>query len=226
MIPAQLWATWLGHNAKQGAADQLAMPFEEFILDYLAGKVADELQMNTIWKGIYNAGGSTPVAIAHGFEKIIEDSITAGGAFDVPAAQVTDVGVITASNAYDQALAVARKMPDALRQVESKMFMSWQTSDYYNDDYAGTIGANPYNSSFNKVSIHGTNAEIVRTSGMTNGKFLNTPMDNLYVGMDLESDINQINFQQNRRGIDVMIDFSIGMQVADPRNVSYGYDAA
>lgn len=224
-IPALHWKTWLGYNRRAGSANQHYMPFEEWILNHLAMEVAEEIQTLIIWKGVFDANGSTPSAVCDGFEKIIQDSITAAGDFDVPAAQVVDVGVITASNAYDQALAVARALPEKLRERETKAFMTWSVADNYNDDYTATIGAAPFNTEFNKTRINGTNSTIIRTVGMSQGKILVSEPGNLFVGMDLESDLNQLTFEKNRRGLDVMFDCQIGVQVADPRNITYGYDA-
>lgn len=225
MIPTVLWKTWVGMNKKRGSADQHFIPFEEFIFTYLANKAADEIQRKTIWKGIHNASGSTATDVADGFEKIIEDSIAAAGTFDIPAGQVTDVGTISGSNAYDQAITVVRKLPEPMRERETKGFMPWTFADYYNDDYTATFGAAPFNNAFDKQTIHGTNTSIVRTVGMTAGKLVVSEMENLFVGFDDEGDLNSIQFEKNRRGIDVMFDFQIGMQIADMRNVCYGYDA-
>jgi hypothetical protein len=222
LIPASLWNTWAGMQRKAGSADQKFMPYEQYIMEFLANKFAEEIQRLIIWKGVYNSGGTTPGAVANGFEKIIEDSITAAGAFDVPAAQVSTTGAITAANAYDKAIEVARKMPEHLRERMTKAFMPWSFADFYNDDYTATFGAAPFNTSFDKQVIHGTNAEIVRTIGMTAGKQLHSEPGNLFVGFDAQSDLSSIQFESNRRGIDVMFDFRIGMQVADPRNVAYG----
>jgi len=226
LIPATLWNTWMGMNRKAGSADQHYMPFEQYCMEYLANKAADEIQRNIIWKGVYNAAGTSAVAIANGFEKIIEDSITAAGTFDVPAGQVTDVGTISASNAYDQTIAVARKLPEPMRERETKAFMPWAFADFYNDDYTATFGAAPFNAQFDKQTIHGTNTAIVRTVGMTAGKIAIGQQEDFYVGFDNLGDLDSIQFEKNRRGIDVMFDFRIGMQIADPRNISYGYDAA
>lgn len=224
-IPALHWKTWLGYNRMAGSANQHYLPFEQWILDHLAMEVAAEIQTLIIWKGVHDPDGDAPGDVCDGFEKIIEDSIASAGTFDVPAAQVTDVGTITAANAYDQALAVARSLPDRLRDRDTKAFMTWTFADNYNDDYTATVGAAPFNTEFNKTRINGTNSSIIRTSGMSQGKILVSEPGNLFVGMDLESDLNQITFQKNKRGLDVMFDCQIGVQVADPRNIAYGYDA-
>ncbi len=224
-IPASHWKTWLGYNRRAGSANQHYIPFERWILMHLAKEVAEEIQVDILWKGQHDANGTTPGTVCDGFEKIIEDSITAAGDFDVPAAQVVDVGTITSANAYDQALLVARALPEKLRSRMTKAFMTWNIADSYNDDYTATIGAAPFNTDFNKTRINGTNSTIVRTVGMSNGKILISEPSNLYVGMDLESDLNQLTFEKNRRGLDVMFDCQLGVQIADPRNIAYGYDA-
>ncbi|MEO1210783.1 MAG: hypothetical protein AAFX78_14705 [Cyanobacteria bacterium J06638_20] len=224
-IPAAHWKTWLGYNRRAGSADQHYMPFEQWILMHLAKEVAEEIQLDIIWKGVHDPDGESPKDVCDGLEKIVEDSIAAAGEFDVPAAQVVDVGTITSANAYDQALQVARALPEKLRGRMTKAFMTWNVADSYNDDYTATIGAAPFNTDFNKARINGTNSEIVRTVGMSSGKILISEPTNLFVGMDLESDVNQITFEKNRRGLDVMFDCQIGVQVADPRNIAYGYDA-
>jgi hypothetical protein len=136
------------------------------------------------------------------------------------------VGTISASNAYDQTIAVARKLPEPMRERETKAFMPWAFADFYNDDYTATFGAAPFNAQFDKQTIHGTNTAIVRTVGMTAGKIAIGQQEDFYVGFDNLGDLDSIQFEKNRRGIDVMFDFRIGMQIADPRNISYGYDAA
>ena len=226
LIPASHWKTWLGYSRRAGSANQHFMPFEEWILRHLANEVAEEVQVDIIWRGVHNPDGDSPGDCCDGLEKIVEDSIAAGGDFDVPAAQVVDTGPITAANAYDQAVTVARALPEKLRERMTKAFMTWSVADNYNDDYTATIGAAPFNTEFNKTRINGTNSQIVRTVGMSQGKILISEPTNLFVGMDLQSDLSQITFEKNRRGLDVMFDCQIGVQVADPRNIAYGYDAS
>jgi hypothetical protein len=216
-IPAELWATYLGSMAKRGATDQQYMPFESFIMDYIIGRVAEDVEDNVIFRGIYNAAGTAPADVSNGFLKIITDEIASTG---IPAAQINTGAAITTSNAYDQVLAVYKIVPPKLRNRRLKAFVSYDTYDKFNEDYAASFTAAPYNTAFEKVMLNGTQCELVPLSALgTSSRIIITPEENFCVGMDLEGDMANIKVQENRRGMDVMVDFSIGVQIHDLRNV-------
>lgn len=216
-IPAELWATWLGSMAKAGASNQNYMVFEEFVMNYIIERVAEDIENNVIFKGVYNASGTTPADVANGFLKIITDEISGGG---IPSGQILTGAAITSSNAYDQVLGTYKKVSPQLRNKKLKCFVSFDTYDKFNEDYASSFTAAPYNTTFEKTVLNGTQMELVPLAAMgTSSRIVITPADNFCVGFDLLSDKDNITIQQNRRGIDLMVDLSVGVQIGDLRNV-------
>lgn len=217
IVPAQLWNTYLGVQAKRGSSDQHFLPFEQFIYEYILGRVVEDVETNVPFKGVYNAAGTGPVDVADGFLKIIADEITAT---NIPAGQIFTSGAITSSNAYDSVWGTYKIVTPALLNKPLKAFMSFDTFFKYMEDYSAQFTAAPYNTSFEKTMLHGTQVELVPLAAMgTSSRIIITPADNMVVGFDLESDLQQIKSETNRRGIDVMIDFRMGQQIADLRYV-------
>ncbi|MFN4254549.1 MAG: hypothetical protein ACK4Q5_06045 [Saprospiraceae bacterium] len=215
IVPAELWATYLGEQAKRGASNQQAIPMEAFMFQYIVERTAEDVGTKAIFGGTYNASGTTPADIFDGWLKIVTDEITGGG---IAAGQVTSGAAITSSNAYDQVLLVYKKVPAALRGKKLKCFMSYATFDAFNEDYGSQFTAAPYNMTYEKAMLPGTNVELVPSAEMgSSSRIIITTPDNLVLGVDMLSDHEHINLQQNRRGLDLMIDFSMGVQIADTR---------
>ena len=189
------------------------LPYEEFFMAELVKKISTELNDITLFNGEFDAAGDEPSDVCDGFKKIIDDAITAS-----ELSNVVNTGAITVSNAVAKLKQIWKSLPSAWKRVETLMFVSYATAENYEENYATTRGAAPYNQSFEKAILEGSNGKcrIVRCGWLgDSGKVILAPFGNLVAGTDLLSDINRITTEVNHRYLDVMIEFTMGFQIAD-----------
>lgn len=205
--PISYKSTYLGHFLQPGVTPE-NLPFEKFLMDKVIQKAKEQIELKAIFKGVYNASGTTPGATMDGLEKIVTDGIT-----DADIAPVT-VGTITAANAVEKLELLFDVVPEEYQQLEWKMFVSPEIAMWYNRKYRTDYGNVTHNEQFVKRFIDGTNCEIVAMPGMAGQQRIHlSPKWNLFYGMDLESDMNRIDVQRDHWYIDFMMSFSIGVQI-------------
>lgn len=203
--PYELYNTWLGLSKTPGF-DPKELPFEKFILDTIAKKIRDEVHLQMIYNGV-KAAGTTPVDVMDGFLKLVADEITATNLTPV----VT--GAITVSNAVDSVEAMYDQLGSAYKKMGGVFRMSDTLSNLYKRNYRNAYGANTNYDEFDRMKVDGTNWVIEPDYGMEgSGRIIATPKDNFTLGMDLESDISDMEIQIFERSLKILTDYSIGAQ--------------
>jgi hypothetical protein len=189
------------------------LPFEAFFMAELVKKTQTEINDTTMFSGVYNPAGTGPVDVANGFQKIIADAITAG--------QLTNViatGAITSANSLTKLKQIYKALPAAWKKVKVLMFCSYAQGENYDENYAATRQAAPYNQAYEKTILEGSNGNctIVRCGWLGNSnRIIVQPYGNMVAGTDLLSDFNRITVDLDHRFLDVMIEFKIGFQISD-----------
>jgi hypothetical protein len=213
ITPQTYYANYLARNRRAGAANAYQMSFEEFLInEVIMEQVKRHLEKSTIWSGVRNYATKTAVGIADGFLTLVTAQV-ADDTADFGA--YVDTGAITSSNAVDKLEEMKLAIPAELRMSPLKCFVSPVVYDYYCADYRASYGALPYNNQFNKTYLEGSEIELVPRAGMgTSQRVIITPKDNIYIGFDLASDLNQITIEKAKRVLNIMMDFSIGMNFA------------
>lgn len=223
--PMEIWKSWVGYLKRTGTNPE-DLVFEEYFFRMLGEQVKQDLRYSVIWKGSYNASGTTPAAVADGFLEIVADEITATNITPV----VT--GAVSASTIVDDLLLVHDNLSEAIKNKPTVCHLSTSLFDAYCRKFGISAGAASQLQVvkrdlldamplLNSVRLDGTNTVLVREPGMqTSQRLLIAPMANMLVGFDSMSDFNNIRLQWNRRALEVMVDFKIGTQIADLRYVS------
>lgn len=205
LIPEVLQKTWLGKMKK--AQDVMDMPFEAFIMSYIAEKVRENIWTKALYLGVYNASGTTPGATMNGWNKIIADEITA--------TKITPVvtGATTATNIIDNIELVYDSLGEAYKNGAGEVKVKPQFFDWYNRRYRTLYGGtNTYDGmKMGRIPLDGTNWEVVRDPGLgTSNRIIATPKANQVLGVS--GDSMTFDFQKENRSLKILGDFKAGVE--------------
>jgi hypothetical protein len=212
IIPQLLEKTW--HGKMKSPSDPFDMPFEAFIMDYIMQKAKENLHLSALFKGVYNASGTTPASTLTGFLPNIAAEIVAEK--HVP----TDVGTIDANNIIEKLEQVYDTLDEAQKAVPTEMKVSPQFFDWYVRRYRGLYGGNMDYSgvAIGSVPLDGTLCQVKREPGMAGTtRVLCAQKENFYMGTDTITGYT-LNIERDKRTLAVMIDFKAGVEFANVSN--------
>ncbi|AHM62302.1 hypothetical protein D770_20265 [Flammeovirgaceae bacterium 311] len=219
LVPQIMEKTWLGKMKK--SSDHGAIPFEQFIMQYISSKIRENVRLQGIYKGVYNAAGTTPIDTMTGWLKLIADDIA-----DVANGQISPVvtGAVTATNIIDSAEAVYDGLGEAYKNVPTEMKVAPSLFDWYGRRYRSLFNGSPIYTGIkrDRVQLDGTLCELVRDPGLAGSqRMICTPKENLVFGVDSLSDYN-LDIQKENRTIKILIDFKAGVEFKEvhPRALS------
>lgn len=219
--PTDLHKQWLAYKrAKRrsdGSHDPMEILFEAFIMERIATAARNQLYMNAIYKGTYNAAGTTPASTMTGFATLITSLIAAEVA--TPGTGITPVSVsdFTSSNVITNLEAVYDGLGEAYKAAPTHMKVEPTIFDWYVRKYRSDFGGNNDYSGMAvaKVRLDGTQCDVVRDPGLTGtGRVICSPKENFVYGCDAARPGAMI-LQPFDRGIKVMGDFKAGVQFAE-----------
>jgi len=216
LVPQLMEKTWLGKMKKPN--DVFEMPFEDYILQQINAKTKENIRLNALYKGVYNASGTTPSATMNGFEKLIDIELAANNPNLVPVV----TGAITSTNIADKLQLVYDSLGEAYKGVPTVCDLPPQYFDWYvrkfqpviNPTLVVTNGAASMEYPVvTEVPLIGTNAILRREPGKSlNKPFVFTLKDNTFLGVD--SSTYAIEIQKFNRSLKIMIDFKMGVNYA------------
>jgi hypothetical protein len=199
--------TYLGQFLKAGT-DPNDLPFEKYLMQKIVEGAAQQLELQGIFHGEYNAAGQTPGSTMNGLNTIVEAEIAAGNITPI----VT--GAINAVDAVGAIEGMFYSIPEEYQAAPLKMFVSPKLKHWYNIAYREAYGAHTASVQFDKQFIDGTQCEIVAMPGLagSNRIHLTTP-GNVFYGTDLASDMDTVRTQLDKWTMIVMLSFKIGVQI-------------
>jgi hypothetical protein len=221
IIPQVLEKTWLGYKNRKGSGgqNQFQMPFEEFIMRYIIAKAKEDIHLNSIYRGVYNAAGTTPIDTMDGLLHLISDEITATSMTPI----VT--GAITAVNVKEKLLLVYDGIDEAYKHKPTQMLVNSQIFDWYvrlHDPLANaylvrqdvqSLASTPM---LNMFPLFGTNCTLKREPGLgASQRVICTPKENMVYGVDSMDDSGTIMIEQEKRTLNLMMDFKAGVQLKE-----------
>ena len=198
------------------AATAEDLPFEEYILDGVKKSIAKQME-TAVWQ--WKKTGGTD---------LFDGLLTIANA----ESDVIDVAIAAGTSAYAGVLAVYMALPEEVIERGAEIYVSpaiyrqflqeMVTLNYFH--YAG-----PQNEYPEEFVLVGTNAKVVKTSGLSGSlKIVGTYARNLVFGTDLESDMEEIDlwFSKDDRVWKLAVKWVAGVQIAFPDMVVLGTFAA
>lgn len=218
IVPKLLHKNWLAYSLRSrrgdGSRDIYEIPFEQFIMDYISKSARNQLYMQAMFKGSYNAAGTAPVATMTGFATLVtqliaaEVAVAGSGIVPVTMADVTAANVITSVETLHDALG------DAYKGMPTEMKVEPQIFDWYNRRYRLDFGANNDYGGMTRArrTIDGTMCDLVREPGLTGtGRMICSPKENFAYGCDTTGTAT-LEIQKFDRQIKILGDFKAGVQ--------------
>lgn len=192
--------------------DPTEVPFTAFFVGKLAEDVEAYLRL-ALYKAVKNPAGTTSLALFDGFLHQIEDVITAAPL----TTNLVELNALT----IDNCVAEFEKMADALPSNvafagETVMVVPKALRDLYLKSYRKLFPSVPYNNSFGKVTLEGTNVEIIVEDGMQGFDLpIITTRNNLVALVDTAR-IGDVNFDYQRRdrSMAFLMDFNFGAGIS------------
>jgi len=218
--------SWEALQLGFSAFDEIPKNFNDFLISYVGGKVAEATEQN-IWQGS-NTNGQFA-----GFQSILSASIAAGGATAVLAAKSGSIvisGSVTSANVLDKLNSVVNTIPDTVYgKPDVLLYVSTDVAKAYQQALAGgAVGANGWNNQLNvgEKPFNFNGIEIVWCPGMSASKIVAAQKSNLFFGTGLMSDYNEVKVldmanidgSQNYR---IVMRFTSGVQFGIGQDIVY-----
>lgn len=218
--------SWEALQLGFSAFDEIPKNFNDFLISYVGGKVAEATEQN-IWRGTNTNGSFT------GFQTLLSASIAAGGATAVLAAKSGSTiisGSVTSANVLDKLNSVVNTIPDTVYgKPDVLLYVATDVAKAYQQALAGgAIGANGWNNQMNvgEKPFNFNGIEIVWCPGMSSSKIVAAQKSNLFFGTGLLNDYNTVKVldmadldgSQNYR---IILRFTSGVQFGIGQDIVY-----
>lgn len=193
--------------------DPETFPFEAYLIEKLQESMQKHLRL-TAWKGVKDVADKSATGMFDGWRKQLLDVI-ANNPTDI---NVIDIALLTQSNAVEQLELVARDLPDEIVYSENAVMILDGTSfRKYNENYRDRFGNLRYNNTFEKMTLDGTNVEIIVEQGVAGfERPLVTTRENLIMLYDDAPTNTSISFdhQPRDRSLAYLFDGMYGAGIA------------
>jgi hypothetical protein len=180
--------SWESLQLGYSAFDEIPKDFNDFLISYVAGKVAEKTETD-IWQGTTATNGEFG-----GLLPALSASAATGGATDV--IQSSASGSITSANVLAKLDALVSAIPDTVYGKEDLLiYVPTGVAKAYQQALAGgAVGANGWNNQMNvgEKPFNFNGIEIVLCPGMTSNYMVAAQKSNLYFGTGLLSDHNEV----------------------------------
>lgn len=187
--PETLRQTIWGEKLTGSAKDLSKHPIEKQIIAKIMSSVGKKLNAK-LFSAVRNASGTTTADLFNGFDTITATEIS-GGDLAVGNSNYEVVGEITVSNACDKLHDFYKAASDELQESNSKMFVSSDIYNKYNECWKDENGSLPYNTEYKKtfLQISGDKCELVPLVGKSSSDYIHlTKKENMLIGVDQMSD--------------------------------------
>lgn len=162
------------------------------LLSLFAAKIGKHINDVVFAGGVRNKDGNTTADLFDSFDTIIGKEITAEN-IAASKGNYKNLGAIDETNATEKLKEFWRAADKVLRGRKVFMYMSPEIYDFYCDDYQARHGALPYNQSYDKTMLEGSNGrcEFAVLDNMAGSRYLKISVkQNFLLGTDI---MNQQN---------------------------------
>jgi hypothetical protein len=226
-VPVNYRNSWLGKKLQAGI-DSMDNPIERELLTAIVAQLNEDIYLDALWGGVYDAEGTDPVDLFDGFNRIIDVEIAAGKISATPDntnklkwPTLYPTGAIDATNAVDKLKKFYRdcvRFAKAMKRVKMDMYISTDIYDFYCDDYQATHGSLPYNTQYEKIFLEGSRGLVTllaEPAQDNENRIVLTQKSNLIYGVDLESDQEDLLVRRdnNPKQVQIFGEFVAGVQI-------------
>lgn len=163
------------------------------LVTLFAAKIGMHINDVVFVGGVRNKSGHNTADLFDSFDTIIANEID-GGAIAAANGNYINLGAIDNTNATEVLKEFWRAADKMLRKRKVLMYMSPDIYDFYCDDYQARHGALPYNQSFDKTTLEGSQGrcEFAVLDNMAGSKYLKISVkQNFLLGTDIMNQQNQ-----------------------------------
>lgn len=206
-----MWKGYLGRIAKSKRGSVYDVPFQQYILDKLADRAKEEMHLDAVFKGVYNADKKTANRVFDGLLPLLSKAGV------LAAKQIYAGAPITQANAIDQLEGIADKVPSHLINKDLVMLVEPTAAKFYNRDYRASYGTKQDYQGFSHTMLDGTNITIVPEPGLADtGGIICTMRNNLVWLTGPLGGVPGSSFiiEKRQRNIDIMADFQAAPDLA------------
>ncbi|RAJ94217.1 hypothetical protein LX87_04102 [Larkinella arboricola] len=209
-----LYKSYMGQvKAKQ--IDPEAIPFEEYIAARVVAKMQENIRVKFLYNGVYNAAGTGPLDVNNGIKTQLLEAIADG---DVPAGNIIDTAILSATNSVAEIEKIIAGIPDSEFYAGDLICVCNRTvKTNYEADYRSKYGTLPYNQGQLKPNIVGTDIPFIVEPGLTgfNRPIFTTRGNLVYLYDDMSgSDTLAVDYNKRTRDIAWMMDIQVGAGIA------------
>ena len=222
--------SWNALQLGYSAFDEIPRDFNDFLVSYVGGKVAEKTEQD-IWSGVSTNNGEFG-----GFETILSASAATLLSSAVQPARTDGDGAIvsgsiTSANVLTKLQAVYDTIPSAVYGKEDLViYVGSKVARAYQSALSGnsTLSNNSYNNQLNvgEKPSNFQGVEIVLCPGMSDDKIVAAQKSNLFFGTGLLSDHNEVRVldmanldgSQNYR---VIMRYTAGTQIGIAQDIVY-----
>jgi hypothetical protein len=193
--------SWEAMQLGFSAFDEIPKNFNDFLVSYVGGKVAEATEQS-IWQGaaVGAPGDTSTNGQFVGFEARLSGSISAGtGVLPARTTGGTSAiisGSVTSANVISVLDSVVSTIPATVYgKQDLVLYVGTQVAKAYQQSQAGgSAGANGWNNQYNvgEKPYNFNGIEIVLCPGMTASKIVAAQKSNLFFGTGLLSDYNEV----------------------------------
>jgi len=213
---SQFAKDWEAASTGRGFAnDVVPANFQDFLIGYAAANVAQNIEFN-IWQGDFGGAGS--YTAFDGLEKLIKAQSTLE----------TTWTTMTAANVIANVQSVLALLPESLvGNPDTKVYMNRATAQLYRQAVAALGYAFEYNA-FKEFNMQVDGYDILVCPGMTTGTIVASKIDNLFVGVDANSDFAEVkvvdmSLTDASDMVRMAMKFRVGTQIGFGSDVAIGY---
>ena len=190
--PNSVWQTVYGNLISKGDALK-NVDITRQVLTFLSAKLGANLNAH-LWNAVRSDAGTKSKDLFNGFDTITNTEKTANK-ISADLGNMFVIEAISKDNAVDVLKAFYRAADPVLRETQTKLFIPQGVYDNYVDDYQATVGHVPYNTSFEKTVLEGSNGrcELVPLANKAGSPYIHlTPKSNMLVGFGNGADNEKI----------------------------------
>ena len=205
LAPDSIEESWLGFLAGRNSKSLRDWPIVRWMLEeYIAKQIQEDLELNAVYKGVYNASGTTPSTTMDGLKKQLIDGVANT---DYPINKVTGIGALTEATIFDQIEAFDEAIPSLYVGRPVVIFVSPKWARYYKKNKRTNNFYVVENAADIDATVDFTNHVVAGLPSMaeTDDMFATLKTNILHLTKRSLSSVN-VKVQEIHRDVDILID--------------------